>query len=118
MNKYQQTIKDLKEKELFNPDIFEIIEKVTLSDNPELEKRIKLEIKEIRKAGLIDYYIELIQSNKKYHNSINSVCAFIWEISPENPGNKDLNWEVSGEYLDLDIDFSPEKSNPIKEYCA
>ncbi|MFW5794010.1 MAG: hypothetical protein ACOCV1_00875 [Bacillota bacterium] len=117
----------IKKFELDNESIFKYIEDYTkeflekeTSNDKKYMNRFHVEIKEIYKAGLTGYYIGLIKSKNKYENSINSLCAYLWKICDENPleNNKNLLWDFSFEMPDLDIDFTPEKRNEIKEYCS
>jgi DNA polymerase-3 subunit alpha len=89
-------------------------------DNKKYIKRLNIEFEEIDKAGLWNYFKEIIKSNKKFHNTNNLLCAYLWGICPENPIDKDeeLKWYYSNEYPDIDVDFSPESRDKIKEFCA
>lgn len=88
-------------------------------DNDEkYSNRLDIEFKEIEKAGLWEYFDNIISSGKKFHNTKNLLCCYLWGICPENPIEKDLLWEQSNEMPDLDIDFQPEARNYIKKYCS
>ena len=96
----------------------ELLKNVALKKFPEHKDRLELEFKEIDKVSLWEYFIDLIDSRRKFHNENNLLCAHAWGICPENPIDKDLIWVESKEYPDLDIDFSPECRNLLKEYCT
>ncbi len=89
-----------------------------IKNNEKYLNRLKIEFEEIEKSGLWEYFYNIILSGKKFHNTRNLLCCYLWGICPENPIEEDLIWEQSNEMPDLDIDFQPEARNHIKKYCS
>ncbi len=116
-------VNSLPRYETYEGEKFSTIKEKTLEhvkDNSKYVKRLEIELYEIEKSGMWDYFKELIKSNRKFHNDKSLLCAYLWGICPENPieENKDLIWGFSFEMPDLDIDFEPHARNKIKEYCS
>ena len=86
-------------------------------------ERLDKEFVEIDKAGLWDYFADIVDVGRKFHNSNHLLCAYLWGICPEDPFEPgvyqgDLITVYSNEMPDLDIDLTPESRNPIKQFCV
>lgn len=84
-------------------------------------KRIKYEHKEIIKQGANEYWLELLNNNKKYdHNKNGLILPFIYGLTDIDPikSNIDHNVEYQADFPDIDIDFLPNIRDEIKRYSS
>ena len=65
-------------------------------NQPKYIERLDVEFKEIEKASLWEYFLNILSSGKKFHNTRNLLCCYLWGICPENPleEEKDLLLEL------------------------
>jgi len=101
------------------------VQRLALTKARELGKeyldRLMFEFKEIDKQALNQYWLDLLESGKKYetnkHGLVLPYVLGITNIDPVESGIKaDVEYQV--DYPDVDLDFLPFARDPIKEYIA
>jgi len=84
-------------------------------------KRLEFEIKEIEKQGSNEYWIDLLESGKKFDVNKNGlVIAYLMGICSVDPIAANIKHNISyqPDFPDIDIDFLPNAREPIKEYIT
>jgi len=85
--------------------------------------RLRKELSAIEDQQMVDYFKscrEATQVSGKIKNSINSLTAFLLDITNDNPikNNKDLVVTKYAEFPDIDSDFEDTKRENVKEYLT
>lgn len=84
-------------------------------------KRLEFEIKEIEKQGSNEYWLDVVESGKKFESNKNGlVIAYLvgcTSVDPIASGIKhNINYQP--DFPDIDIDFLPNARDPIKAYLT
>lgn len=87
----------------------------------EYSKRLEFEIKEITKQANNQYWLDLVESGKKFEeNKAGLVIAYVLGITDVDPIKEDIphDRQYQPDFPDIDLDFLPFARDPIKEYIT